>query len=215
MGIVVVDDLGEGTLVIGLSSYELVWPADLFVAEATRFVSPGRRGWSTRAEWLLAEAFQGSSACLDFENLHAAAPKAEEPWGHAGCSLWERLPALTHRTWLRELIDRAKEIRRFTQPRPYRPHRQGMTSPRAPPCPDSVRLGALLEADHGQVHGDFSDCLPGDVNRLQGAVRQVPDDQLVGPAVVYEFGGVQHVHRRVVRGGRIHQVTTLNVGLRT
>ncbi|MFF1874878.1 hypothetical protein [Kitasatospora herbaricolor] len=125
---------------IDLSSYELVWPADLFAAEAGHIVSSGRRDWTTRAEWLLTEAFQGSSACSDFENLPAAAPKADDPWGQAEAAPWGNVPVLTQRTWFHELINRVKEIRQFTEPRPYWPHRKGLAAPGTPARPDSVRL---------------------------------------------------------------------------
>ncbi|WAL74686.1 hypothetical protein OU787_26235 [Kitasatospora sp. YST-16] len=125
---------------IDLSSYELVWPADLFVAEAGRIAALGRRDWVSRAEWLLTEAFQGSSACSDFESLPSTAPKSDDPWG-AGADPWSQAPVLTQQMWLRELIGRAQEIRQFTEPRPYWPHRNGQVAPTAPSDPVSVRFG--------------------------------------------------------------------------
>ncbi|WP_232247297.1 hypothetical protein [Kitasatospora azatica] len=136
---------------IDLSNYELLWPADLFIAEANHIAASGRRDWTSRAEWLLTEAFQGSSACSDFENLPATASKADDPWGQPAPPAWVQAPVLTQRTWFRELADQAKEIRHFTEPRPYWPHRQGQVTPKTSAHPDSVRLGfaRLVMEMHG------------------------------------------------------------------
>ncbi|MFJ9776904.1 hypothetical protein ACIRVF_37675 [Kitasatospora sp. NPDC101157] len=125
---------------IDLSSYELVWPADLFIAEGNHIAASGRRDWTSRAQWLLTEAFQGSSACSDFDNLPAEAPKSDDPWGQPSATAWGKTAVLTQRTWFRELIDRATEIRQFTEPRPYWPQRKAVTGPVAPARPDAVRL---------------------------------------------------------------------------
>lgn len=125
---------------IDLSNYELVWPAALFASEANRVASSGRRDWTSRAEWLLTEAFHGGSACSDFESLPASAPRAADSWGPSDPSPWGEPPAITQMSWFRELIDRVDELRPYSEPRPYWPHRKGITSHTEPPHPEAVRL---------------------------------------------------------------------------
>ncbi|MBC3842976.1 hypothetical protein GXW82_30825 [Streptacidiphilus sp. 4-A2] len=138
----------EDTPVIDLSNYELTWPASLFVSEATRIAASPHRDWTTRAEWLLTEAFHGGSACSDFENLPATS--AEDPWSQSDAK-WGQPTGLNQRAWFNELINRVAEIRRFTEPRPYWPQRKGLAGPKASPNPEWVRLGfaRLIMAMHG------------------------------------------------------------------
>ncbi|MFJ2296191.1 hypothetical protein ACIOG7_31620 [Streptomyces sp. NPDC087894] len=127
-------------MVIDLSNYELLWPAALFASEANRVASSGRRDWTTRAEWLLTEAFQGGSACSDFESLPASAPRVDDPWGQSDTPPWEQPPVVTQMSWFRELIVRSAELRTYAEPRPYWPHRKGVANPANPPHPEKARL---------------------------------------------------------------------------
>ncbi|MFF7192841.1 hypothetical protein ACFZAM_03915 [Streptomyces sp. NPDC008079] len=128
-------------MVIDLSNYELTWPVTLFVAEASHISMSGKRDWASRAEWLLTEAFHGGSACSDFESVPASAPKADDPWSTEVVASWDLPPVLTQRIWFQELIKRAQELRQFTEPRPYWPHRKGNAGIKGPTDPESLRLG--------------------------------------------------------------------------
>ncbi|WP_380280484.1 hypothetical protein [Kitasatospora purpeofusca] len=116
---------------IDLSNYELAWPVDLFVSEANHLTATDHNSWVSRAEWLLTEAFQGASACSDFQDLPATAPHSSYWSPRSDPPPWEQAPVVTQETWFRELAGRAKEVRHVTEPRPYWPQRQGKAAPNA------------------------------------------------------------------------------------
>jgi hypothetical protein len=102
----------EGML--DVSDYELMWPPDLFTAEARRILARPRIDVGA-VDLLLREAFRDDGAAED-----AAAPAY---WGVSGVA--ER----SARETLTGLAEVAHSIRRFTAPRPYWPQRQGMDAP--------------------------------------------------------------------------------------
>jgi hypothetical protein len=110
---------------VDLSSYELVWPTALFVAEGGRIARSGGRSWSDRAKWLLTEALSGTTAVADFEDAANSKDRtAADPWGSAT----PLPPGLSEgggqREWFGELINRANELRQASAPRPYWPQRR-------------------------------------------------------------------------------------------
>ena len=117
-----------GSVMLDLTAYELLWPTELFVAEAERVARSQSATWTSRAEWLLTEAFSGTTAAVDFED--AAKTKADKPSGPT--DPWETSATWwtdTRREWFNELVRRAGELRHANAPRPYWPHRSlGVTS---------------------------------------------------------------------------------------
>ncbi len=107
---------------VNLSTYELVWPTQLFVAEGQRIERSEGKGWTGRAVWLLTEALSGTTAVADFEDAeHTKSGQNADPW--APSSMWgER--GDPQREWFGELIARAGELRHAAAPRPYWPQRQ-------------------------------------------------------------------------------------------
>ncbi|WP_439673358.1 hypothetical protein [Embleya sp. MST-111070] len=117
---------------LDVSVYELVWPTALFTAEAERISRSDHRQWVERARLLLGEAFAGTTAVGDFDEVGESSTiwADDDPWSPkppAG----QAPPAYTQRTWLRELIDRAAELRHARRPRPYWPQRHGAPSDHA------------------------------------------------------------------------------------
>ncbi|MYW02812.1 hypothetical protein GT354_31975 [Streptomyces sp. SID3343] len=82
--------------------YELVWPTPLFTAEAERISRSDHRSWVECARLLLGEAFAGSTAVSDFDEIGESSTTwaGDDPWSPkppAG----QPPPAYTQRTWLR------------------------------------------------------------------------------------------------------------------
>lgn len=114
-------------MAVDLRDYELSWPTDLFVSEAERIDRLRAHSWTTRAEWLLTEAFASRSAAIDFEDL--ASKASEGGWGTADPWCDSQRELVDHqREWFKELIHRAPELRHATAPRPYWPQRQAAAS---------------------------------------------------------------------------------------
>jgi hypothetical protein len=64
-------------MAVDIRDYELAWPTELFVSEAERIDRSRAQSWTTRAEWLLTEAFASRSAAIDFEDLASNATDFE------------------------------------------------------------------------------------------------------------------------------------------
>jgi hypothetical protein len=119
--------------------YELAWPRDLFVAEASALVASGHDTTESRVELLLEEAFVSSTPAEDFK----AAPQRAA--SRRGSSLWDgrpgddnpwatevpEPPVVAQADFLAELIKRAEVLREASAPRPYWPERNaGVGTPR-------------------------------------------------------------------------------------
>lgn len=101
---------------LDLADYELVWPPELFAAEAQRILA--RQRVSAQAvNLLLREAFRDDSAAED-----AAAPVPFDSWSSGAV-------ARSASEMLAELAKSAHVIRRFSAPRPYWPQRLGRELP--------------------------------------------------------------------------------------
>ncbi|MGW2922844.1 hypothetical protein ACWDBF_33925 [Streptomyces angustmyceticus] len=106
---------------LDLSNYELLWPAPLFAAEGERILRVPGHAWEEQAQWLLTEAFAGTTAASDFKERsdHNDDPFVSTAgWGRDG----QRID------WFTELVNRASELRHVTAPRPYWPQRHGTSS---------------------------------------------------------------------------------------
>lgn len=98
-----------------LSDYELVWPPELFTAEALRILA--RPGLGQDAlDLLLREAFRDENAAEDASSLSISA-------------FGSPTPALPVSDFVRELAGNAASIRRISTPRPYWPQRHGRDLP--------------------------------------------------------------------------------------
>lgn len=117
-------------MAVDLSSYELVWPTALFVAEGGRIARSSGPLWSERAKWLLTEALLGTTAVADFDDAANLKERQDvDPWASATSS--PRSPVGGgQREWFAELINRADELPQASSPRPYWPQRhvQGLHS---------------------------------------------------------------------------------------
>ncbi|MFE2823470.1 hypothetical protein [Streptomyces sp. NPDC059271] len=102
---------------LDLNNYELLWPADLFAAEGKRILRITGRAWEEQAQWLLMEAFAGTTTASDFEESPA---HNDDPF----TSGWGQSTTGRRRDWFTELVDRAPELRQAAAPRPYWPQRQ-------------------------------------------------------------------------------------------
>lgn len=122
-------------MMVDLSSYELVWPTELFIAEGRRVGQPHSSSWSDRVAWLLTEALSGTTAMTDFEE---AALVEGDPWALAS-ALTRRSSADVQREWFTQLIDRAGELRHAAAPRPYWPQRHAEASLHTRSGPRDVR----------------------------------------------------------------------------
>ena len=102
---------------LDIADYELVWPPELFAAEARRILA--RQRVSAQAiDLLLREAFRDDNAAED-----AAAPESFDPWSEGG------VVRRSASEMLAELVTSAPGIRRFSAPRPYWPQRRGREMP--------------------------------------------------------------------------------------
>jgi hypothetical protein len=107
---------GSMKRMLDVTDYELVWPPELFAAEARRVLA--RDQISTQAiDLLLREAFRDDSAADD-----AAAAVAKGTWSSSPV-------ARSASEMLAELAERAHVIRTFSAPRPYWPQRLGRDIP--------------------------------------------------------------------------------------
>src|SRR5712691_517995 len=139
---------------LDLADYELVWPPELFAAEARRILT--RERVSAQAiDLLLREAFRDDSAAEDL-----AAPVPFSSWSSGAV-------ARQASEMLAELAKNAHVIRRFSAPRPYWPQRLGREVP-----------GPYLDAS--EVRRGFAD-LVGELERTgyldQAFPRPCVDDQ--------------------------------------
>jgi len=101
---------------LDVADYELVWPPELFAAEARRILT--RQRVSAQAiDLLLREAFRDDSAAED-----VAAPVPFDSWSGGAV-------ARSASDMLEELAKSAHVIRRFSAPRPYWPQRLGREMP--------------------------------------------------------------------------------------
>src|SRR5450755_3901038 len=101
---------------LDLTDYELAWPPDLFVAEASRIL--GRPGLGQQAiDLLLREAFRDNNAAEDVSSLTSRSTFGSD---RASRSLSEIMA---------ELTGSAHHIRRSSDPRPYWPQRHSQEIP--------------------------------------------------------------------------------------
>lgn len=103
--------------VLDLTDYELLWPPDLFTAEARRILNQIKPD-PTALDLLLREAFRDSNVA---DGLTASL--AGSPWD-------AKLHGIGFLAdCVRELADRASEIRQYSDPKPYWPQRHGRQVP--------------------------------------------------------------------------------------
>jgi len=110
---------------LDVADYELVWPPDLFAAEARRILARSPVN-PDAVDLLLREAFRDDSPAED-----VASPV---PFGARGS---ESIVSLSAGEALAGLAEAAHSIRRFSVPRPYWPQRHGKAA--AGPHLDAVR----------------------------------------------------------------------------
>jgi hypothetical protein len=114
------------------ADFELIWPRQLFVDEATA-VAAGRSAVDDpRVEWLLEEAFVGSAPVDGYR----AAPKHrtrasdfDDPWAPADASPAPVEESPIQAEFLAALVDRAGALREASAPRPYWSARKNEGSP--------------------------------------------------------------------------------------
>jgi hypothetical protein len=119
---------------LDLTDYELVWPPELFTAEAQRIL--GRPGLGQQAiDLLLREAFRDDNAAEDVSSLASASGFGSER------------PPRSLSNIMAELTGSAHHIRRSSAPRPYWPQRHGQVIPGTYLDPPGGRQGfaALIE----------------------------------------------------------------------
>ncbi|WP_328952553.1 hypothetical protein [Streptomyces sp. NBC_00184] len=115
-----------GSSRLDLGDYELRWPAVLFVSEGERVLRATGPSWEDRAKWFLTEAFAGTTAVTDFEEVPRHRDLADDPWATTASRWGSAQPTgRNQRDWLEELIKRASELRYAAAPRPYWPQRNG------------------------------------------------------------------------------------------
>jgi hypothetical protein len=107
---------------LDVTDYELVWPPELFAAEARRLISRPRLS-RPALDLLLREAFRDESAAEDFSSLTASFMAASDPWNE------DPPPPPSPWDLLTELADNAHHIRRSSAPRPYWPQRHKRQDP--------------------------------------------------------------------------------------
>lgn len=112
-----------------VADYELVWPPELFAAEARRILA-WRRVSVQAIDLLLREAFRDDSAAED-----AAAPVPFNSWS-SGAVVGRSASEM-----LAELATSASGIRRLSAPRPYWPQRLGRKMPGSYLDASTVRRG--------------------------------------------------------------------------
>lgn len=117
-----ITDLG-GSAKLDLSNYELRWPTPLFVSEGERVLRSSNTSWEEQAVWLLTEAYAGTTAVADFEDLPSRPAPSDDPWATTTPG-WRKRDGMDKRDWLTELVHRASELRRPVDPGPYWPQRQ-------------------------------------------------------------------------------------------
>lgn len=121
---------------LDVTDYELVWPPELFAAEARRILARPRLGREA-IDLLLREAFHDESAADDVDFLTQA-----DPWDSGP-------PRPTPSEALAELVRSAPQIRRRSLPGPYWPQRHGCKEP-------GPRLDALgIRRVFADLVGDF------------------------------------------------------------
>jgi hypothetical protein len=135
---------------LDLSNYELRWPTHLFVSEGGRVLRSSNRWWEEQAVWLLTEALAGTTAVADFEDLSNNPEPSDDPWVSTAPG-WGKRAGSGKREWLTELVNRASELRRAAEPRPYWPQRQG----RGLSHDGSTSRDA--RRDFARIIGDFDD----------------------------------------------------------
>lgn len=106
---------------LDVTDYELVWPPELFAAEARRLLSRPRLS-RPALYLLLREAFRDESAADDLSSLAG--------YSFAGADPWDSDPPLPSPSdMLAERPDSAHGIRRSSAPCPYWPQRQKREEP--------------------------------------------------------------------------------------
>jgi hypothetical protein len=144
--------------VLDLTDYELLWPPDLFAAEARRILSQLKPD-AGALDLLLREAFRDAVA----DDIAAAV--AGNPFGRTAAILL--LPDC-----VRELAERAHEIRRSSVPRPYWPQRHGREIRSGPLDRVRVREGFAELVRELENRGYFDQIFP------QRCVDDYPGDEV-------------------------------------
>jgi hypothetical protein len=106
---------------LDVTDYELVWPPELFAAEARRLLSRPRLS-RPALDLLLREAFRDESAAEDLSSLASPFSASPDPWDSGP-------PAPSPGHTLEELANSAHRIRRSSSPRPYWPQRHSREEP--------------------------------------------------------------------------------------
>lgn len=107
--------------------YELVWPRDLFVAEARALIDSGYGTNDVRVEWLLEEAFISCTPKEDYTAAHKSrsALADDDPWAVYPPKGSQAPAVITKSEFLEELVKRADKLREASHPRPYWHERTG------------------------------------------------------------------------------------------
>lgn len=130
---------------LDLSNYELLWPAPLFAAEGERILRVRGRAWEEQAQWLLTEAFAGTTAASDFEERP---DHNDDPF--ASTAGWGRSHEGQRADWFTELVNRISELRHAAAPRPYWPQRHGSG------LSSEGRTARDTRQDFARLIGDFA-----------------------------------------------------------
>lgn len=120
---------------LDLTDYELVWPSELFAAETRRILARPKLD-QDHLDLLMREAFRDDNVAQD---LAACRPRTSA-FG-ADSTYTASMVDVAN-----ELADRAAEIRQYTIPRAYWPHRHGRQAPEVP-------------LDRLTLHGRFADLI--------------------------------------------------------
>jgi hypothetical protein len=201
----------DGPVSLDLSNYELRWPAPLFASEGERVLRSSHRSWEEQAVWLLTEALAGTTAVADFEDLPNHPAPSDDPWASTTPG-WGTRHGMDKRDWLTELVNRASELRRAAEPRPYWPQRQGRGLSHDGSTPRDARrdFERIISdfADSGYLVEVFGEECVDDPNELPDASRVIerrlgiPDLWPLAPTTWDEdtfFGLIEVFHDLVSR----------------
>jgi hypothetical protein len=141
-------------LVFDGPDFQLAWPRDLFMSEATALLAAGQETDASRVKTLLEEAFVSSAPVEAFQAAPAHSETADDltadPWGvgvdrQPPSPRWQRTPApissltrIGQADFLRALVECGDSLAEFSVPRAYWPHRHGR-------APESAIPGVTVE----------------------------------------------------------------------
>jgi len=130
--------------------YELAWPRDLFVAEATALLEPSNPTWLEDAELLLEEVFTGTAPKDDLRTAK---------WHELPPGLFKNPPAAgateVARAFVAHLVNSADKLPERSERRPYWSVRS--TARAASPPPDAQDRIQQLQQEWAQLVEDLQD----------------------------------------------------------